>query len=1036
MRLTFSSYAQNYNFKSVDIKTGLGDKTVNSIAQDKRGFYWIGTENGGLQKFDGKTFQTFTKKNGLPSNLVKSIVIDSANNIWFSIHADGAGMYNGKTFTFFNKKNGLLSEFVNNVFIDKAQNIWFCTDSGLSEYSNGKFKHYTTASGLPVKQVFCINQDNAGVYYIGTVGGGLCTLQEDKIKVLTNTNSNVKTVVLSVLCLKNNLIYFSTFDGVYVWNGYTQKKIDELSFLKGDYIMDMIEDKEGVIWITSQNYGLIKYKNGVVKTINKKNGLGYEFISDLFVNQQNKLCISTYGSGIKFFNGEAIAVYSEKHGFGSPEINKVLPTVNSVIIITEAGNYLLDNTKEGNLIPVLKNKSITTSYLKKDKLFFADFDYNFYETTFSQEGNIKESLPLKITNASSIIDICADKNNTAWLATYGEGIYTVSKGIKQHQPFSKNNSYYCVQEAIDGTMYFGSLYQGLHSYKDGKFGVIDTSNGLAGNTIISIAEDKKGTLFLGTDADGLSIYNKGKVLSYTTDNGLLSDNVTALLVDSKNRLWVGSNKGIARLELNEKYHITNIKYYTEKNGLPGEEIPYRGIKEDENGIIWVATNNGLVRINTALEYKNTATPYIIINGVKLFYENIDTLKYKVKTDAYTHLPVNLSLPHNANHLTFEFQALTVDNMKYSYFLSNVDPDWSPPTEKNVATYPNISPGDYVFTVKAVNDDGYWSTVATYAFTIRKPFYQTWWFYLIVLSTASISIVSFIRMKTKRLQKQKKELEKKVDERTQELTLSNGKLSLALTDISDSINYAKKIQQAILPLEADFKKAFPQSFVLFAPRNVVSGDFYWMHETDTKLMVSAVDCTGHGVPGAFMSMIGNSILNEITRSTKSLNAAQILDELNTQLRIALKQDREATESKDGMDLAFCILDKKTAALDFSGAKRPLVIMRKNSNGSFDKEQIKGDRYSIGGMQIEEGFKFTNHTFQLNKGDRFYCYSDGYADQFGGPQGKKLTTKRMAELIEGVQGLAIEQQQNKLYNALVDWQGPHEQVDDVLVIGIEV
>jgi len=251
------------------------------------------------------------------------------------------------------------------------------------------------------------------------------------------------------------------------------------------------------------------------------------------------------------------------------------------------------------------------------------------------------------------------------------------------------------------------------------------------------------------------------------------------------------------------------------------------------------------------------------------------------------------------------------------------------------------------------------------------------------------------------------------------------------EITDSINYAKRIQESILPVRKEIRAAFPQSFVLFKPRDVVSGDFYWYAKRGDKNIIACVDCTGHGVPGAFMSMIGNTLLNEIVNEKGIEKPSEILNLLNERVRQSLKQDLADNETQDGMDLALCSINLKTGILEYAGANRSLYIIR---NGAL--EEIKPTKSAIGGHKLMEDKNFQNHEIRIQNNDSIYMTTDGYADQFGGPLGKKFMVKRLNQLLIELQPLSMEQQEQKLEKSLESWQGSVEQVDDILVIGIRL
>ncbi|HEY4798111.1 MAG TPA: SpoIIE family protein phosphatase, partial [Bacteroidia bacterium] len=303
-----------------------------------------------------------------------------------------------------------------------------------------------------------------------------------------------------------------------------------------------------------------------------------------------------------------------------------------------------------------------------------------------------------------------------------------------------------------------------------------------------------------------------------------------------------------------------------------------------------------------------------------------------------------------------------------------------------------------------------------------------------------------------LREREKKLQALVDQRTYELQRANSelenavhmieeknqKLEIAYKDIRDSINYARKIQQAILPSIHDVYAALEQSFVFYRPKDIVSGDFYFFAEKNKKIMIGVADCTGHGVPGAFMSMIGHDMLNQIIIEKGITSPSEVLNQLESGIRGALKQDLENAETKDGMDIALCQLDMHrhkddTVAVQYAGAFRNLYIVRKHAN---EVEEVRADKISIGGVILGDVKKFSNHEIHLQKGDSFYIFSDGYCDQFGGPGGKKFMTRQFQRLLMSIKDHSMKEQEAILERTFKEWKGDLEQVDDILVIGVRV
>ncbi len=282
------------------------------------------------------------------------------------------------------------------------------------------------------------------------------------------------------------------------------------------------------------------------------------------------------------------------------------------------------------------------------------------------------------------------------------------------------------------------------------------------------------------------------------------------------------------------------------------------------------------------------------------------------------------------------------------------------------------------------------------------------------------------------------LEAKVIERTEqvvrqkeEIETQNQELEVLFKHVTDSIRYAKRIQEAILPPDSLVKRLLPNSFVLYKPKDIVSGDFYWIDEKDGKTMFAAVDCTGHGVPGAFMSIVGYNLLKHVVNNNNFTKPSLILDGLNEGVSETLHHGHEESQAKDGMDLSLCTIDFKTLELQYAGAYNPLYIIR---DGKL--LETKADKFPIGLFVGTERKKFTNHVIQLQKGDSVYIFSDGYADQFGGPNGKKFMAKHFRDLLLDVQKSPIGKQKDILNNTIEEWRGQLDQVDDILLIGVKI
>jgi len=363
-----------------------------------------------------------------------------------------------------------------------------------------------------------------------------------------------------------------------------------------------------------------------------------------------------------------------------------------------------------------------------------------------------------------------------------------------------------------------------------------------------------------------------------------------------------------------------------------------------------------------------------------------------------------------------------NSTQYQYIVDNEMTEWSKWSFNNTISL-MIQPGKYTLRVSAKDIWGNVSEPKIVGFTIEAPFTQTTFFYIIVLGAALITMIGVVRFRERKLKKDKRILETKVKERT-------AKIEAQKLEITSSIEYASRIQMAMLPEEVHFRDSFSDYFVIFKPRDIVSGDFYWIGENEENIFFTVADCTGHGVPGAFMSALGISTLDEIITNNSNLKANTVLSLLREKIKTSLHQTGKQGEATDGMDVAFCILHKNRATLEFSGAYNPLCIFRGDIF-----EEYRADRMPIG-IYYGEKNSFTNYEIKVQKGDTIYIFSDGFADQFGGPRGSKYMKYNLKKLLSEIYTRPMAEQRKILENEFEKWKGSVDQIDDVTILGVRV
>jgi serine phosphatase RsbU (regulator of sigma subunit) len=509
---------------------------------------------------------------------------------------------------------------------------------------------------------------------------------------------------------------------------------------------------------------------------------------------------------------------------------------------------------------------------------------------------------------------------------------------------------------------------------------------------------------------------------YTFSNGSISRKESSQYTDEFMPEYYFSDKGIAWVRNIDEWtgYFDPGKYNPLLNSYLNlyQHVRYIFVDDDRN--LWIIDENG--RLDKIVAAKVTGYDYdfsLFLSSVtdqKNEYYNLQDLSFSFENRS---IIFNVSAPFYP----------VPQSSQYQYYIEETGAEWSQWSAKSDFSFPLLSPGKYNMHIRARDILGKLSNESVITFIIRPPFWLSWWFLGICGLLLAGLVFLIIRMRIIKLQRDKRILEQKVWERTALIQRQKNEIETQKQEIMDSILYAQRIQKAILPSSEEVHKILPENFILFLPRDIVSGDFYWMTRQNDYSVFAAVDCTGHGVPGAFMSMLGVSFLNEIVNNIRKLKANLILEQLRTLVKTTLSQSYEG-ETKDGMDIALCILNHKTNELQYSGAFNPLYLIRDNK-----LMEIKADRMPIGIYHDSEP-NFTNNKIQLQKLDCLYIFSDGYVDQFGGSSGKKLLTKTLKEILLKIHSEPMARQKDVLYETLHQWKGDYKQVDDILMMGIRI
>ena len=1107
------------HFEHLTIKDGLSHSIIFSVAQDKKGFIWFATQDGGLNKYDGYKFTVFENEpenvNSLAANNVSKVYCDKAGNIWIGTWGGGLDKYDPVTEKFSHYKNdpnnsnslshnnaqtiiedskgfiwigtaggglnkldpetgkcisykfiegdstSLNNDRVWSLAEDASGNIWAGTSDGLAKLNpaTGKFVRFNFKEGkkgtLSHPKVRAVHIDREGRIWVGTtVGIDLLNSATKKFTHYMPYPEDKETAETNEV----NVIYSDSRGGIWIgthagglcyfnpetkkFTGYRHNKNDEYSISYND-VRDIIEDRSGILWITTRGAGVNKFDLKPSKFMHY--AAHPEDISRLLSSRVRAICkadenevwLGTDGGGLSKFN---LKTGSFKNYVNDPSDKSSLSS-NRVRTVYDDGNGKIWVGTDGSGLNLLDEK---TGKVKR------------FENNPAEANSLIDNDILFVTGAG---------NEKIWIGT--------DNGMDLYDPLQNTFTHY-VSNPDDSSTLSNSRVWYIHTDKNKKIWVgtddglncLDPASGkfvryisepgkkfaLSNNDIYCITEDAKGNLWIGTGR-GLNYFDQktGKFIYYTDKHGLPGNSVYSIQIAKSGDLWISTLNGMTRFNPKTK----KFRNYFSHDGLQSNEfLPGAGITL-ANGYMFFGGINGFNVFHPAKVVENIYIPQIVFTDFSIFNKKIFQGKDSPLQKSI-HYTESITLNYDQDVISIGFAALsynTPSENNYAYMLEGFDHDWVMVGKKREASYTSLPPGEYVFRVKASNNDGKWNEEGiSMKIVILPPFWQTTWFYLLCFAVFGLLVFAFIKWREQKLKAANRHLEDKVAKRTEKINEQNKVLSLQREelehkhrDIMDSIKYAKRIQEAILPPKHIVERNIHDHFVLYKPKDIVSGDFYWTEEHEGRVMVAAVDCTGHGVPGAFVSIVGSNGLNRAVNEFKLTQPAAILDKLNYLVTDSLHQGQ--TEGKDGMDMALCCFDWVNRKVLFSGANNSLYVISKKIQVpetdivlKLDDERImyelKADKQPIGGVSSYHQKPFTPHEIEMVQGDMFYLFTDGFADQFGGPKGKKFKYSQLFKLLCNISALAMDKQREILNEEFEKWRGELEQIDDVCVIGVRL
>ncbi len=1077
--------AQKIPFENHTLKTGLPQNTVSDIVQDHDGYLWFATHVG-VARYDGYTFEHFNLSNGLPDDEVNCLLVDQKGMIWFGTQG-GIGVFDGEKFKQISIDDGLIDNRVDGMIEDLDGNIWAWTAYGISVITSDTVLNYSKNNALTDNKVQAILVDSQGRVHLATYPKPGITIFTDPYNYEKISQEEIVRDIIEVA--PGEIWYATQYMGILVREAQDEYWLGMEDGLTDETVLCLLKDKNGKIWCGTLEEGLFVYEEGRFRHV--ETPYNYEpLAAELFEDSRGRLWIKGFADGVWLVDNNIFKHFTIKNNLVQDDVKTIFEDrFGNIWIATQGGLskygrslfeiYDLDLGLHANSIQSVyyDSKGRTWIGAANNLQYFlddsvvtfgenTDFPYDAQPLSFTEDriGNVYIGTDYElflydghsITSAgleASINSMLYTENGQLWCAT-DSGVHILDQGEKSilgpkqglvnlqvNSLLQMRNLICCATEG--GLSLFDLSGQHIRNYTE--------EDGLSAAVYLDITSDYQDNLWVATKSRGVSKIDPslpGAIENLNTTHGLISNSTYFVEFADSVSLWIGTNLGINVFNT----ETGEITFHGYDEGFYPLETYTRAISKGNEGDFWIGTVEGLVHYNPRYDVKDPYAPLLV-----LYPPLVDGVECTGSPDGKSGIegvfPEEMIFPYSKNSLEFKFTGIhtTIPSRNtFSWILEGFDKTWSTRANKRSAPYMRLPNGRYTFRVKAFNLDGVEvEQEASFKFTIKPPFWKTIWFISLVVLIGLALLYGAFKYRERKLIKEKRILETKVKLRTREIEDQKVEIEAQRDEISEqksyveeqhdqiviqnqeitsSIEYAKNIQQAVLPGKITLEKTLPDHFILFKPRDIVSGDFYWVEKKEEQIVVCAADCTGHGVPGAFMSLLGLTFLNEIVNYEGVLKSSEILNRLRSNIIRSMSHKHEAEQAKDGMDLALVVIDRQLGMLEFSGAYNPLILVR---NGELI--EYKGDKMPVGKHIVEEK-PFTSQRIQLEHEDMIYMYSDGFPDQFGGEKGGKYKARPFKNFLTSISSEPVKEQAGLLETELKNWMGKEPQVDDILVTGI--
>ena len=976
-------------WKNYTYLDGLEDDYIESIYQDREGFLWFGTDNGGVSRYDGEKFVNFTTDEGLASNSVRAIHEDKAGHLWFSTWEVGVSRYDGEKFVNFTTDEGLASNFVRAIHQDREGYIWFGTDSGVSRYDGEKFINFTTDEGLISNFVRSIYEDKAGHLWFGTWEVGVSRYDGEKFINFTTDEGLVSNSVAAIHQDREGYIWFGTDGGVSRYDGEKFVNFTTDEGLASNSVRAIHEDKAGHLWFGTWEVGVSRYDGE--KFINFTIGKGYtsNFVSAIHQDRGGYIWFGT-GGGVSQYDSSGVINFTTADGLVSNLVYTIYQDRGGYIWFgTEGGISRYDGEKFINFTTDagLAQNYVTAIY--QDREGFLWFGTNDGVSRYDGEKFVNftmdEGLPVK-----SVWAIHQDREGYIWFGT-GGGVsqydgekfvnFTTDDGLAQ-------NYVTAIYQDREGFLWFGTIAGGISRYDGDRFVNFTTADGLSSNSIRSIHEDKTGHLWFGTrGGDGASRYDGERFVNFTPHAGLTQNDVTSIYQDREGFLWFGMlSGGISR------YDGTSWVTLDTRDGLISNQV--LKIYQDSDGRLWFATLEGVTQYNP-----NRVSPSVRIVSVQSHNTSVQTGSLETIKDITTNTRVTIK------YSSIDFKTVK-EKRQYRVRIKEIDADWRKPTLSDTLNISFDKPGTYTFEVVAIDRDLNYSASASLTLTVVLPWYQNGWI-LYPSGGAIVVLMLFCGIFAYRYYHQ----------RQQVLAYQRE----AVSELAD----AREMQMGLIPQAAPEVPGFEIAGVCISARTV-SGDFFdYVPLGNDALAVVLADVTGKGMKGAMNAVLSSGALH--SEAKLEVSPSKMLQALNQNLYPRFQRYTNCA-------MAILTIDPTDKTFRYANAGIPYPMIKR---GSDDIEELTMDGTPLGAFQSSE-YQETP-PIELKSGNLIILFSDGIteASHTENPDQLYMETDRLVHLIRELdETVSAEGMIDAIINDVRDFSGDAQQNDDMTIVVIKV